>query len=255
MTFIMNNELISIIIPTYNCENTISETIKSVLNQTYKNWELIITDDKSVDSTFSILMKFQNDDNRIKVHQLTVNSGAAIARNNSIKFSNGRFIAFLDSDDIWYDEKLKIQYDFMNKKKCSISFTSYELINEYGEPINKKIKADKEVNYKSYLKNTIIGMSTSMIDRYYVKEINFINIRTRQDTYLWINLLKKGNLAYGIQDVLAKYRLRKNSISANKYKAAKQVWRLLYDFEQLGFFKSLYYFSFYAINAIKKRFL
>ncbi|WP_089261687.1 hypothetical protein [Maribacter sedimenticola] len=135
-----------------------------------------------------------------------------------------------------------------------ISFTSYELIDERGPQLNKIIQTVEEIDYYGYMKNTIIGMSTSMIDTLIIgNEFRFTNIRTRKDSYLWITLLKKGFKAYGINQVLAKYRVRTNSISANKIKAAKRVWYLYYNLEKLGIFKSTYFFSFYIFNAIKKR--
>lgn len=247
------NELISIVLPTYNSSKYISITIESILSQDYLDWELIITDDCSTDNTLSILEEFALKDRRIKIYKLKVNSGAAAARNNSLKYCNSKFICFIDSDDSWNYNKLTYQLNFMKKTSSPISFTSYKLINEMGEDLNRIIKTKKRVNYSSYLKNTIIGMSTSMVNTSITGPILFKNIRTRQDTYLWITLLRRGFIAYGIEKSLASYRVRNDSISSNKIKAAKQVWRLYYDFEDLGFIKSSYYFCFYIFNAIKKR--
>jgi teichuronic acid biosynthesis glycosyltransferase TuaG len=251
----MSQELVSIITPSYNSGEFISETIKSIQNQTYRNWELLITDDFSSDNTVKIIKSFIKDDNRIQLFQLDKNSGAAMARNNSIKRALGRFIAFLDSDDTWLPNKLITQLKFMTYNKAPISFTSYFLMNDKGVSLNKTIKSIEKVNYHQYLKNTIIGMSTSMIDTSKVSHIVFKNIRTRQDTYLWISLLKQGHTAYGIGEPLGIYRVRSNSISANKIKSALQVWKLYFNFEKLGFIKSLYYLIFYLFNAIKKRIL
>ena len=249
----MSQELVSIITPSYNSGEFISETIKSIQNQTYRNWELLITDDFSSDNTVKIVKSFIKDDNRIRLFQFDKNSGAAMARNNSIKRALGRFIAFLDSDDTWLPNKLITQLKFMTYNKVPISFTSYFLMNEKGVLLNKTIKSIEKVNYHQYLKNTIIGMSTSMIDTSKVSHIVFKDIRTRQDTYLWISLLKQGHAAYGISEPLGVYRVRGDSISANKIKSALQVWNLYFNFEKLGFIKSLYYLIFYLFNAIKKR--
>lgn len=245
--------LISIITPTYNSGIYIKKTIQSVINQTYSNWELIIIDDCSVDNTLEIVKLFSNNDSRIKLLKLEVNSGAAIARNRGLEIAKGRFVAFCDCDDIWFENKLEYQINFMLEKSLPISFTSYQLINENGESLNKVINAIDRITYLEYLKNTIIGMSTSMIDTSLVKEFRFENIRTRQDTMLWITLLKRGHVAYGIKEVLVKYTVRSNSISANKFKAASKVWDLYYNMEKMGLFKSSYYFIFYVFNAIKKR--
>lgn len=246
--------LISIISPSYNSSDFIEETINSISTQTYQNWELIVIDDFSKDDTVGILKKLSKNDSRIKIFTNATNQGAAISRNIGLENARGRFIAFLDSDDLWYPEKLEIQVNFMLANSYPISFTSYELIDEKGIQLNKIIQTVEKIDYQGYLKNTIIGMSTSMIDTNIVsKDFRFTNIRTRQDTYLWITLLRKGFKAYGINQVLAKYRVRSNSISANKFKAAKRVWYLYYNLEKLGIVKSTYYFSFYVYNALKKR--
>ena len=246
---------ISIITPTYNSEKYILETIQSVINQSYTNWEMIITDDCSTDNTYNLVKKFIVNDDRIIIHKLKLNSGSAIARQNSLSYAKGNYIAFLDSDDTWLPNKIETQLKFMTDKKVSISFTSYFLMNEKGASLNKTIKSIEKINYHEYLKNTIIGMSTSMIDTSKVGPVIFKNIRTRQDTYLWISLLKKGHIAYGISEPLVNYRVRRDSISANKIKSALQVWKLYFNFEKLGFIKSLYYLVFYLFNAIKKRIL
>jgi len=244
---------VSIVTPTYNSENFISETIQSILNQSYTNFELIVIDDCSKDNTVEIVKTFSEKDSRVNLIQLELNSGAAVARNIGLENSKGRFIAFCDCDDIWFENKLEYQIRFMLEKSIPISFTSYQLINEKGVSMNKVINAIDKITYLEYLKNTIIGMSTAMIDTSLVKEFRFENIRTRQDTMLWITLLKRGHVAYGIKEVLVKYTVRSNSISANKFKAASKVWDLYYNMEKMGLFKSSYYFIFYVLNAIKKR--
>ncbi|AZQ60540.1 glycosyltransferase family 2 protein [Maribacter sp. MJ134] len=248
------NPLISIISPSYNSAPYIKLTINSIIAQSYRNWELIVVDDYSNDDTVEILKELSGIDTRIKYFLNKRNQGAAVSRNRGLEESNGRFIAFLDSDDLWYPTKLEVQLSFMIKNDCPISFTSYELIDEKGKSLNKIIPVVRSINYTGYLKNTIIGMSTSMIDTKLVgKKFRFVNIRTRQDTYLWITLLKTGIKAYGIPEILTKYRVRSNSISANKISAAKRVWHLYYKLEKLGILKSSYYFTFYIYNALKKR--
>ncbi len=245
--------LVSIITPSYNSEDFISETIKSVLSQTYQNWEMIIIDDCSNDGSVGLIKKNCEKDNRIILIEQKKNIGAGEARNIGLKKANGRYIAFLDSDDCWLPNKLEIQINFMKKHKSAISFTSYIVMNELFTKEEYTINVPQKITYTGYLKNTIIGMSSSIIDKNIVGDINFLDIRTRQDTYLWISLLKRGLIANGLDIVLMKYRKRDSSISANKFKAAKRVWYLYYNLEELGFFKSLYYFIFYAINAIRKR--
>jgi teichuronic acid biosynthesis glycosyltransferase TuaG len=245
--------LVTVITPSYNSEQFIIDTIKSVRGQTLENWQMIIVDDCSMDKTVAFATNYANIDPRIKIISLDSNMGAAYARNEALKQAKSRFIAFLDSDDQWEPNKLQVQIDFMKSQKIPISFTSYYLIDETGDKLNGVINSVTSIDYKGYLKNTIIGMSTSMIDTSLVDEFRFENIRTRQDTFLWITLLKRGHMAYGINSVLASYRVRKDSISSNKIKAVMRVWYLYYSLERLGLFKSLYYFIWYIYNALKKR--
>jgi teichuronic acid biosynthesis glycosyltransferase TuaG len=249
------NNRVSIITPIYNSEEFIVDTIESVISQSYKNWELIIIDDCSTDNSLQLIQKYIDLDERISLFINKENSGAAVSRNLGLKKSSGNFICFIDSDDLWNPLKLETQLNFMLNNNFAISFTSYNLIDENGNSLNKVINSIKEINYEGYLKNTIIGMSTSMIDTEKTGVFEFVNIRTRQDTYLWITLLKRGLSAHGLNMTLASYRVRKDSISANKLNAAKRVWYLYYNLENLGLLKSIYYFSFYVVNAIKKRIL
>jgi teichuronic acid biosynthesis glycosyltransferase TuaG len=248
------NDLVTIITPSYNSEKFIGEAIQSVLNQTYANWEMIIVDDCSTDNTLKLIHEYLKKDARIKLFENGLNCGAAVCRNIGLENATGRFIAFIDSDDLWISNKLELQLNFMLNNNYEISFTNYELVDESSKSLNKSVNSVLKVDYRGYLKNTIIGMSTSMIDSSKTGVFKFTNLRTRQDTYLWISLLKKGFNAYGIDSTLAKYRVRKDSISANKISAAKQVWYLYYSLEKLGFITSVYYFTFYAYNAVKKRF-
>ena len=246
--------MVSIITPLYNSEEFIKKTVNSILSQTYTNWEVIVVDDASTDKSVAIIQEFIKGDDRVKLLRLYNNVGAAQARNRALELCGGRFVAFLDSDDIWHPKKLEKQLEFMLTKNIPISYTSYELINESGYLTGHVIKSIPRLTQMDYLKNTIIGFSTSMIDTKMVgKNFRFMNIRTRQDTSLWITLLGRGYIAYGMNEVLVKYRVHSNSISSDKYKAVKQVWNLYFNIHKLGFFKSLYCFILYLYNAIKKR--
>ena len=252
--FANSEDLVSIITPCYNSSEFIQETIQSVQNQTYTKWQLLIIDDCSADNSTELIEKLAESDSRITLIKNTVNLGAAETRNKGLDAAEGRFIAFLDSDDLWAPEKLEKQLLFMKTNKYPIVFTAYNLVDEHGVSMNQIIQTVKVLDYSSYLKNTIIGMSTSLIDRELAgSDFRFHNIRTRQDTFLWISLLRTGLKAYGMSEILASYRVRRDSISANKWKAAKQTWFVYYHLEKLGLLKSLYYFSHYMFNAIKKR--
>jgi teichuronic acid biosynthesis glycosyltransferase TuaG len=245
--------LVSIITPTYNSEKYIKKTIESVFCQTYKNWELLIIDDNSSDLGFSIAIAYAKKDSRVKIKKLDKNIGAAEARNIGLKLARGKYISFLDSDDIWLKNKLAIQVEYMEKEQIPISFTSYELIDCQDNLLHKKILSVKSLDLNQYLKNTRIGFSTSMINKEIVGNFKLMDIRTRQDGQLWISLLKKGYVAYGINDILVQYRVHPQSISANKIKATVQIWKLYFKIEKLGFLPSCYYFINYLYNAIKKR--
>jgi len=247
-------EMVSIITPLYNSEEFIKDTVDSVLSQTYTNWEMVIVDDASTDKSVPIIQELIDGDGRVKLLRLPKNVGAAQARNRALELCSGRFIAFLDSDDVWYPEKLEKQLGFMLAKNIPISYTSYELINEFGHMMGRTVKSVPVLTQIDYLKNTIIGFSTSMIDANLVgNNFRFTDIRTRQDASLWITLLGEGFCAYGMKDVMVKYRIHRESISSNKVNAAIQVWKLYFRIHRIGLLKSAYYFIYYAINAIKKR--
>ncbi|MBL1242592.1 MAG: glycosyltransferase family 2 protein [OCS116 cluster bacterium] len=248
------NDLVSIITPSYNCQKFVADTIDSVLAQAYENWEMIIVDDASTDDSIAVIEKYAEQDGRIKLIKLAKNGGAAMARNKALEHATGRYIAFLDSDDIWHKDKLALQIEFMSAHNRPISFTAYELMDADGMLKNHIMPVVSSLTLVQFLKNTIIGFSTTIIDRDLVgHEFKFADLRACQDTNLLIDLLKSGHKAYGLDKVLMQYRLLNNSISANKIKAAKSVWNVYYNVQDLGFLPSAYYFAFYAFNAIKKR--
>lgn len=244
---------VSIITPMYNCEKFIGETIKSVINQSYKNWEMILIDDCSSDKTVEIAESFLKKDNRIKIIKLEENSGAAVARNKGISESTGRFKAFLDGDDLWESNKLERQINFMIENNVGFSFTSYKVIDEKGKDLKKDVIVPKCIDYDGLLKNTIIGCLTVVIDTEIIGHIEMPLIRTRQDFATWLSILKKGHVAYGINETLSRYRIVPNSISSNKLKAAKRNWYVYRQIEGLSILKSSFVLFNYALNAIYKR--
>lgn len=246
-------ELVSIITPCYNSAKTIGLTIDSVISQTYVDWELIIVDDCSVDNSLDVINSKLRDDLKITVIPLKNNVGAAEARNIALRKAKGRYIAFLDSDDIWISTKLRTQILFMSSNRYAFSFTSYQVISEDGKKHLRVINAPNQIDYYQYLKNTIIGCLTVIVDRDTIGYFEMPNIRSSHDMALWLNLLKRGYKAYGLNEVLGYYRSVDNSNSAKKGKAALDVWRVYRKIEGLSFFYSLYCFSCYAYNAMKKR--
>lgn len=244
--------LVSIITPAYNCEKFISETIESVLAQTYNNWEMIIVNDKSNDNTENIIREYAEKDNRIRLINLTENSGAAVARNTAIENARGRFIAFLDSDDRWKKDKLKKQLEFMVQNKYGFTFTGYEYIKDENNNKEKIFKVPYSLNYSQGLKNTVIGCLTVVIDKTIIGDFRMPLVRRGQDNLTWIMLLENGHIAYGLNENLAEYRKVAGSLSNDKKKALKRQWSNYRNVIKLPFFKCVYYYSFYVLNNVKK---
>jgi teichuronic acid biosynthesis glycosyltransferase TuaG len=247
------NNLVSIITPSYNSSKFIEECINSVITQSYIDWEMIIVDDYSTDNSRDLILKFAKEDNRINPIFLDENLGAAAARNIAIKQSKGKYIAFLDSDDIWKSEKLEKQLSFMNDRNIAFSFTSYLPMSEDGKEYFNIIKVPEKMTYASYLRNTIIGCLTVIIDKEKTGDFQMPNIRSSHDMALWLLIMKRGFSAYGLDENLAYYRIVSNSNTSKKWKAAKEVWDVYRKVEKLNIIYSVYNFIGYAYNAIKKR--
>lgn len=245
--------LVSVIVPCYNMERYIAYTIESVEQQTYPNWELIIVDDASTDSTVDIIKSRQEKNNKIRFYVKQQHSGIADTRNQCIRMAQGRFLAFLDADDVWHPEKLDRQLQFMMKHTVGFSYSSYDCIDELGKPLDKQVKAIDNLNYDNYLHNTVIGCSTVMIDTAIIGEVVVPNFRTSEDTATWLDILKKGFLAYAIEQPLTSYRIRQHSASSNKLKASSDLWKVYRQQENLSLFKAIECFASYAYYAVKKR--
>jgi len=241
--------LVSIITPLHNAADFVEQTIESVLSQSFQNWELIIIDDQSTDNSVDIVTSYLAIDRRINLIQLDKNSGAAVARNTGIEVAKGRYIAFLDSDDLWLPQKLEKQLAFMQQTGCPLTYTAYEKIDGEGKSLGR-VGVPRNVNYKSLLKTCFIGCLTVVIDTHYFGKISMPLIRKRQDFGLWLKLLKQTEQAKGMEDILACYRVHRSSISANKLNTAIYTWRLYRDIEKLSLAQSLYYFAHYAIRGL-----
>ena len=247
-------ELISIIVPVYNAEHFLADTIKTVQDQTYQNWEMILVDDYSKDNSIKVIQKAMKKDKRIKLFCQKQNGGAALARNRGIMEASGDYICFLDADDLWHKDKLQKQLNFMKENKCAFSFTGYQFVNVYGIKNGKKVWVPKKISYKDALKNTTISTITTMFNMYIIdkKDIMMPTVKS-EDTATWWQVLKKVNYAYSINEILSYYRRSKNTSSSNKIKAVKQTWNLYRNVEKFNIIKSLYYFGWYIFNAIKRR--
>jgi teichuronic acid biosynthesis glycosyltransferase TuaG len=246
---------VSIITPTFNSERFIAETIQSVVKQTHENWEMIIVDDGSQDGTCAIVENHAAADARIRLVKLQQNSGSATARNTPLHKSSGRFVAYLDADDLWYPQKLSKQVHFMLDNQCGFSCVSYEVIDHNGISHNKFIQMKERLDYRGFLVNNLIQTVGVMVDLQRVSRmcLEMPDMRRRQDAATWLQILKNGNACFGLAEVLAKYRRTAGSLSSDTFEAVRGVWHLYRDIEQLPIGFCLYCFSRYAILAVWKR--
>ncbi|CDD16775.1 putative uncharacterized protein [Clostridium sp. CAG:798] len=251
----MQEELVSIIVPVYNAEKFLRETIKTVQEQTYKEWELLFVDDCSKDNSINIINEAIKKDCRIKLIELQQNSGAAIARNTGIEKAKGKYIAFLDADDLWDNKKLEKQIAFMRENDYEFTFTGYEFAGEDGVGNGKVVRVPQKLTYKQALKNTTISTITVILDVNKLEKnlIKMPNVRRGQDTATWWKILKTGVIAYGLDENLSIYRRSANSLSSNKLTALKRTWNLYRNVERLNLLYSLYNFCWYCFNAAKRR--
>lgn len=248
------NSLVSIVMPAYNAESTIAESIESVLNQTYQYWELIIVDNNSTDSTKNIVGNYCSIDSRvIFLHEN--DKGAYNARNRGISAANGNYIAFLDSDDIWVSSKLDIQMNYMFKTSCPFTCTNYRpFIQEHEQRRYKNIRlVPSFINLDSLLKTCSVGLSSVVIDRKQVTNLKFPSC-DKEDYALWVLLARKGIPLIGLDIVSYDYRIGMSSLSSNKFKEISKQWSVYRNIAQLGIFESSIYLVNYIFFGIMKRF-
>lgn len=231
----MEIPLVSIIIPTFNSEKFVAETIQSVQNQTYPNWEIILVDDCSSDRTVSLILEMAECDNRIHFFQLNKNSGTGVARNLGISNANGRYISFLDADDLWKPEKLQKQIDFLTGNKVPFTFSFYDCIDEEGKSLNKRVESPLNLSYRQLFFCNYVGNLTGIYDVDYFGKITISSIRKRQDWMLWLTILKKIKEAKPVPESLAFYRIRENSISTSKFDLIKYNFAVYRKFHGLNF--------------------
>lgn len=234
----MGQQKVSVIMPTYNCGRYIAKSIRSVQDQTYENWELLIVDDCSTDDTKKEVASFLNDQ-RIKYICMQQNGGPAAARNEALRRAQGDYIAFLDSDDIWHPQKLECQLAFMDTNKSFFSCTGYRKIDENGQTMRVAVVPHKSVGYwKAFFLSNPIGNSTVIYDRRHFGNRQVPSIRKRNDFALWLQMLRDGDSCYGLPDVLMDYRVRSQSVSANKLGLVKYHWELYHKLEKRNVFVS-----------------
>lgn len=240
---------VSIIMPCYNSGKTIFKSVSSVLNQSYQNWELIIVDDNSTDSTFFSLQSLSEVDKRISIYQLPCNSGSpATPRNYGLDICDGDYIAFLDSDDEWLPKKLELQIQFMQDNNVSFSCTSYE-IREGGE-MKHIYRPPTKITYSDLLSNNSIGCLTCVISKGLISGYKFPLIG-HEDYALWLKILRDKNVdVFSVGDVLAIYNRVENSVSSNKIKVCSYFFNIYRNQEGFGFFKSLFFCARYLFNVL-----
>lgn len=250
---IYNNNRVSIITPVYNAEKYIGSAIDSILAQTYNDWEIVLVDDCSTDNSSAIIASYGNSE-RIKYHKRDINEGAAVARNTALKLATGRYVAFLDSDDIWKPLKLEKQLAFMKDKDAAISCTALECIDENGASLNSIRNVNYKISYNFLLHNTMIATSTVIVDRNKTGDFLMPLRRGGQDYATWLKLMKTGNICYGLNEVLSEYRVLKNSLSSNKIKSIKQVWQIQTVDEGINKVSAAFNVCCFVYNALKKNF-
>lgn len=247
-----NNELVSIITPMYNSEKYIAEMIESVISQSYTNWELIIVDDCSNDNSVNIVNKFAINDKRIRLIKQDKNGGPSSARNRAINESNGKFLAFLDSDDIWINTKLEKQIRYMENNKVSITCTSYKIASEDMNIIYRDFIIPNIITYKMLLKQNYLSCDTVIIDKKYFKDLRIDNNAKHEDYIFWLKLIKEVECVHGIQECLAIYRVRENSRSSGKINSAIEIFNVYKTKENLGILKSYFYTLQYILRGVFK---
>lgn len=246
-------EIVSIIMPAYNSEKYVLETLHSVLEQSFKDWVLYIVDDKSNDNTLNLITGFSKGDRRIVIIPLEKNHGQAYARNKAIKAARGKYIVFLDSDDIWNEKFLENQINFIEEKNCSIAFSAFERKNENLSISYGILQVPDKVDYKALLKDNYLSCLSTIIDISKIGKVYFEEGCKHEDHLMWLKLLRDNvEYAYGNNEVLAIYRIRNGSTSRNKFNAATWKWNIYRCYLKLNIWKSSYYFLHYTINGVKK---
>jgi len=252
----INEIKVNIILPNYNSGLFFEETINSILNQTFKNWKLIIIDDGSDLYNKEILRKYTNY-SKIKIVFLKKNKGAGFCRNLAIKHSKGDYIAFIDSDDIWNKNKLSDQIKFMLKNNYQFTYTNYVAFLNKENNAKKKnivniIKPPKKFNFNNFIHDTSIGTSTMILKRSLIKDIKFINTKICEDYFFKCKILKKITYAYCLPKVLTKYRIRPNSLQSNRFRNLYWIWYINKNYNQLNLINNLLSLFSISFNSLMK---
>lgn len=251
--------MVSIVVPVYNAEKYIAETIDMVRAQTFPDWELILVDDHSKDNSVSCVEQYrrgmeEGERERVRLILKQTNEGAAKARNTGLDAATGRYIAFLDADDIWMPDKLEKEMAFMNQTQGAFVFTAYEFGDEQARGKGKIVHVPERLTYRKALSRTVIFTSTVLLDGEKIdRELMKMPLVESEDTAAWWKILRKGYTGYGLDEVTAIYRRPPGSLSSNKWAAIKRIWKLYRREERLALLPSMYYFVFWAVRAVLRR--
>lgn len=245
------SNLISVVMPAYNSERYISEAIRSVISQTYENWELIVIDDGSTDSTPDIVKSFADVDKRITFVQNEKNLGVALTRNRGFELACGEWVALLDSDDVWHNDKLEKQLEVAERTGCDVVYCSYTMIDEDRHLLSEYVVPPK-TSYEELLKESTISCSTALLSRRITDSEHFLSEYYHEDYVYWLHLLKQGYVAAGSTESLVDYRVAEGSRSHDKLKAAKNRWYIYRKAEQLPLWRSVTVFCSYAMRGMAK---
>ena len=252
MNNILNQTSVDIVLPNYNSAQYVSETINSIVNQTFKNWKLTIVDDNSNIATQKVLKNYANHQN-INIIWLKKNKRAGFCRNLAIRNSKSEYIAFIDSDDIWEKEKLSQQLDFMIKNNYHFTYTNYLPFRSAKKQNNlKEIKPAKYFTFEKFTRNTSIATSTMIIKKSSIGNTKFSNTKICEDYFFKCQILKKVHYAYCLSKNLVKYRVRKNSLQSNKIRNLYWIWYINKNYNQLSFFDNLISLLCISISSLKK---
>lgn len=245
--------MVSIVVPVYNAGRFLEQTLQSVIRQDFTDWELLLINDCSTDNSVEIIQS-HDDDKRIRLVNLEKNSGAAVARNRGIALARGKYIAFLDSDDVWMTDKLGKQVDFMEKGNHAFCFTEIRMTDEDGTPVSKVRNIPERVDYRYLLHKTVIATSSVMLNKAYFGQFSMPLRRSGQDYATWLMLLRKVPYAYCLQEPLVNYRVVKKSLSSNKLASLKQVYDIQTSDEHIPGWRAAYNTCCFALYAFKKHF-
>ena len=248
--------MISIVVPVYNAAPYIENTVQMVLQQTYQDFELILVDDCSTDNSVALLEELleQRKDVRLRLVKKERNQGAAAARNTGLDMASGRYIAFLEADDVWLPHRLEAGLRFMEEKKAGFVFSAYEFGDEQARGTGKIVHVPEKLTYRKALSRTVVFTTTTLFDTTLVpKELLRMPTVPSEDTATWWQILRNGHVAYGLDQVLAIYRRPAKSLSSNKLVALQRIWNLYRKQEKLGLFSSAFYFCFWALRATLRR--